>query len=109
MAGGSRLKDADEWSHSAAARLLALVGRGAIASISLGLEELRPRLGGWGDRISVSAVNGPSLVGVAGDPDALEQLLERLEADGVRARAVAATVATTLRRPRRCVRSCWRC
>ena len=74
--------------------LVGLVGRGAIASIALGPEELRPRLGSWGDRITVSAVNGPSSVGVAGDLEALGELLERLQDDGVRARAVAATVAT---------------
>ena len=42
----------------------------------------------------MSAVNGPSSVGVAGDLEVLEELLEALKSDGVRARAIAATVAT---------------
>jgi acyl transferase domain-containing protein/acyl carrier protein len=94
VAGGLSLADAARVVALRSRALVSLVGRGAIASVALGLEELRPRLARWGDRITVSAVNGPSSVGVAGDLEVLEELLEELEGDGVRARAVAATVAT---------------
>jgi acyl transferase domain-containing protein/acyl carrier protein len=94
MAGGLSLEDAARVVTLRSRALVGLVGKGAIASVALGLEELRPRLGRWDDRITVSAVNGPSSVGVAGDLEALEELLETLKADGIRARAVAATVAT---------------
>jgi acyl transferase domain-containing protein/acyl carrier protein len=94
VAGGLSLEDAARVVALRSRALVGLVGRGAIVSVALGAEELRSRLGGWGDRITVSAVNGPSSVGVAGDVEALEGLLGELEADGVRARMVPATVAT---------------
>ncbi len=71
-----------------------LVGRGAIVSVALPVEEVRSRLERWGDRVAISAVNGPSSVGVAGDSEALEQLLADLKREDVRARRVPATVAT---------------
>ena len=74
--------------------LVGLVGRGAIVSVALGVEELRSRLRRWGDRVTVSAVNGPSSAGVAGDLEVLKEVLEDLRTDGVRARMVAGTVAT---------------
>ena len=94
VAGGLSLQDAARVVALRSRLLLKLVGRGAIVSVALGLDELRPRLERWGDRITVSAVNGPSSVGVAGEPEVLAELLQSLKADGVRARAVAATVAT---------------
>ncbi len=89
VAGGLSLRDA--------ARVAALRGRAMVkyadktetmASVSLGLQALRPRLEKWGDRIDVAAVNGPSLVGLAGNRQALEELQAELEADGVRVRMV---------------------
>ena len=74
--------------------LTALVGRGAIASIALGAQEVSPRLERWGGRIVVSAVNGPASSAVAGDGEALQELLAELEGEGVRARIVPGTVAT---------------
>jgi acyl transferase domain-containing protein/NADPH:quinone reductase-like Zn-dependent oxidoreductase/acyl carrier protein len=94
VAGGLSLKDAARITALRSRALVRLVGRGAIASIALGLTELHPRLRKWDDRITISAVNGPSAVGVAGDFEALEELLADLKADGVRARMVPATVAT---------------
>jgi pimaricinolide synthase PimS1 len=94
VAGGLSLEDAARVVALRSRALVGLVGRGAIASVGLGLEELRPRLDGWGGRIVVSAVNGPASVGVAGDVEALEGLLGELEAEGVRARLVAGTVAS---------------
>ncbi len=94
IAGGLSLGDAARLVALRSRVLTGLVGRGAIMSVGLGEEELRGRLGRWGGRLSVSAVNGPSSVGVAGDVEALEELLGVLEGEGVRARIVRATVAT---------------
>ncbi len=94
VAGGLSLEDAARVVTLRSRALVDLVGKGAIVSVGLGLGELSPRLAKWGDRITISAVNGPSSVGVAGDLGALEGLLEELKADGVRARMVAGTVAT---------------
>jgi candicidin polyketide synthase FscB len=94
VAGGLSLRDAARVVALRSRALTSLVGRGAIVSVALGADELRPRLARWGDRITLSAVNGPSAVGVAGDLEALEELLDELKADAVRARMVAGTVAT---------------
>ncbi|MFE6407033.1 beta-ketoacyl synthase N-terminal-like domain-containing protein [Streptomyces sp. NPDC057837] len=71
-----------------------LVGRGAVASVALGRAETEARLAPFGERLSVAGVNGPRAVTVAGEVDALEQLVAGLEAEGVRARVVPATVAS---------------
>ncbi len=94
VAGGLSLDEAARIVALRSRLLAGMVGRGGIMSVALGVEELRGRLGRWGDRVAISAVNGPSSVGVAGDPQALEELLAELEGEGVRARMVAATVAT---------------
>jgi acyl transferase domain-containing protein/acyl carrier protein len=94
VAGGLSLEDAAQVAALRSRVLRGLVGRGGIVSVSLGMQELVARLERFGDRVSISAVNGPSSVGVAGDPRALKELLRDLEAEGVRARMVAATVAT---------------
>ena len=94
VAGGLSLEDAARVVALRSQVLMGLVGRGAIASVALGAKEIQPRLARWGDRLALAAINGPSSVGVAGDSEALEELLEELRSDDVRARVVAATVAT---------------
>ena len=56
--------------------------------------EVRERLVGWGDRLGVAAVNGPSSVVVSGDPAALEELLAALESDEIRARRIPVDYAS---------------
>ncbi|MGW6269158.1 type I polyketide synthase [Streptomyces sp. NPDC055060] len=71
-----------------------LVGRGAVASVALPRAEVEARLEPWGERLSVAGVNGPRAATVAGETEALEELVAALEKEGVRARVVAATVAS---------------
>jgi mycoketide-CoA synthase len=94
VAGGLSLAESARIVALRSRLLTQLVGRGAIASVALSAEEIAPRLEGWKGRLTVSAFNAPSSVAVAGDPDALDGLLEQLDVDGVRARRVAATVAS---------------
>ncbi len=94
VAGGLSLEDAARLSALRSRLLVDLVGNGGIVSVALGEQELGARLESWGDRIVVSAVNGPSSTAVAGDQESLQGLLAELERDGVRARLVPATVAT---------------
>nr|WP_018638376.1 type I polyketide synthase [Parafrankia elaeagni] len=77
-------------------RLLAdrLLGRGALASVALPAADVATRLARFDGRLAVGGVNGPRQVTVAGDTDALTELLAELDAAGVRARMVAASVAT---------------
>ncbi|MEV0504831.1 KR domain-containing protein, partial [Streptomyces spectabilis] len=55
------------------------------------------RLGPWSDRVEVAAVNGPSSVVVAGDAEALDEVLQVLSEDGVRVRRVAVDYASHTR------------
>ncbi|WP_246868408.1 type I polyketide synthase [Saccharopolyspora sp. ASAGF58] len=54
-----------------------LSGHGGMVSVPLPVEEVRAGLAGWNGRISVAAINGPRSTVVAGDQDALEELLVR--------------------------------
>ncbi|MDT0544767.1 type I polyketide synthase [Streptomyces sp. DSM 41529] len=71
-----------------------LSGRGGMASVALPVQQVGKHLEGWDGRLGVAAVNGPSSTVVSGDADALEELLETCEADGVRARRVPVDYAS---------------
>ncbi|MGW0595339.1 type I polyketide synthase, partial [Streptosporangium sp. NPDC002607] len=62
-----------------------LSGHGVMLSVMAPVEQVRAALVAEGllDRISIAAVNGPRVVTVAGDPDAMRVLERRLSADGV--------------------------
>ncbi|MEU9608126.1 type I polyketide synthase [Streptomyces sp. NPDC048057] len=74
-----------------------LAGRGGMASVALSEEEAATRLEPWADRVEVAAVNGPSSVVIAGDAEALDEVLERLSGEGVRVRRVAVDYASHTR------------
>ncbi|MDN0195764.1 type I polyketide synthase [Streptomyces sp. S.PNR 29] len=95
VAGGLTLQDAARV-ICLRSQLLAetLVGKGAVASVALPADEVRERLRRWDGRLSVAGVNGPRIVAVAGDDDALAEFVDECARDGVRARIVAATVPT---------------
>ena len=71
-----------------------LAGRGGMVSVALGVEEVERQIEGWGGRLSVAAVNGPSVVVVSGESGALDELLVACEGDGVWARRVAVDYAS---------------
>ncbi|MDX3110282.1 type I polyketide synthase, partial [Nonomuraea angiospora] len=71
-----------------------LWGRGAIAAVGLPAEVVRERIASLGAGLEVSADNGPASCAVAGPTQALEELVERLRGEGVRARVIATTVAS---------------
>ncbi|MEY7973926.1 SDR family NAD(P)-dependent oxidoreductase [Saccharomonospora xinjiangensis] len=65
-----------------------LSGKGGVVSVALAADELAPRLARWGEKLSIAAVNSPTAVAVAGDPEALDELMAELEADQIRARRI---------------------
>ncbi|WP_417843401.1 type I polyketide synthase, partial [Streptomyces zhihengii] len=71
-----------------------LAGRGGMASVALPADAVRERVEGYGDRLAVAAVNGPSSTVVSGEPAALDELLGVLESDGVRVRRIAVDYAS---------------
>ncbi|MEU9605866.1 type I polyketide synthase [Streptomyces sp. NPDC048057] len=74
-----------------------LAGRGGMASVALGEEEAAERLAPWAGRVEVAAVNGPTSVVIAGDAQALDEVLETLSGAGVRTRRVAVDYASHTR------------
>ncbi|QFY07528.1 SDR family NAD(P)-dependent oxidoreductase [Nonomuraea phyllanthi] len=91
VAGGLSLADAAKVVALRSRALRAIAGRGAMASVALSADQVRAR---WGERISVAVVNGPSATVVAGDVDAVEEVLLECEVDGVRARRVEVDYAS---------------
>ncbi|KAB8196068.1 SDR family NAD(P)-dependent oxidoreductase [Nonomuraea phyllanthi] len=91
VAGGLSLEDAAKVVALRSRALRAIAGRGAMASVALSADQVRAR---WGDRVSVAVVNGPSATVVAGDVDAVEEVLLECEVDGVRARRVEVDYAS---------------
>ncbi|MCM3884885.1 type I polyketide synthase, partial [Frankia sp. R82] len=69
-------------------------GRGGMVSVSLPRDALEAALRSWPGRLEVAAVNGPGSLVAAGDPQALDELLARCEADGVRARRIPVDYAS---------------
>ncbi|MFJ9842408.1 type I polyketide synthase [Kitasatospora sp. NPDC101155] len=74
-----------------------LAGRGGMASVALSEDQLAERLERWGGRVEIAAVNSPSSVVVAGDAEALDELVEAWGAEGVRVRRIAVDYASHTR------------
>uniref|UniRef100_UPI0012EAE1E8 type I polyketide synthase n=1 Tax=Actinokineospora pegani TaxID=2654637 RepID=UPI0012EAE1E8 len=74
-----------------------LSGRGGMASVALSADEATARVRPWAGRVEVAAVNGPASVVVAGDAEALDEVLEALDDQGVRVRRVPVDYASHTR------------
>ncbi|MEU6672423.1 type I polyketide synthase, partial [Streptomyces sp. NPDC046727] len=71
-----------------------LAGLGGMASVALAEEDVTARLERWAGRVEVAAVNGPASVVIAGDAEALDEVLDTLEDQGVRVRRIAVDYAS---------------
>ncbi|MFH8349551.1 SDR family NAD(P)-dependent oxidoreductase [Streptomyces sp. NPDC018045] len=71
-----------------------LAGLGGMVSLALPPAQVRSRIEPWADRLEIAALNGPSATVVAGDPQALDELLAACEAEGGRARKVPVDYAS---------------
>ncbi|WP_406281201.1 SDR family NAD(P)-dependent oxidoreductase [Nocardia sp. NBC_00881] len=79
------------WSLADACALVAARGRlmgalpagGAMLAVAIGAERAAAVVAGFGDRVSVAAVNGPLSTVLSGDADALEEIERQLSATGV--------------------------
>ncbi|MEV0263452.1 SDR family NAD(P)-dependent oxidoreductase [Streptomyces sp. NPDC050617] len=94
VAGALSLDDAARVVALRSKALRALSGRGGMVSVALPAGEVGEWLADWDGRLSVAAVNGPGSTVVSGDAGALDELLERAEARGVRARRVPVDYAS---------------
>jgi acyl transferase domain-containing protein/acyl carrier protein len=71
-----------------------LAGLGGMASVALTAEQVRERIAPWGDGLQIAAVNAPSSVVVSGEAAPLEELLETLAGQDVRARRIPVDYAS---------------
>ncbi|MGW7008181.1 SDR family NAD(P)-dependent oxidoreductase, partial [Streptomyces sp. NPDC054933] len=94
VAGALSLADAAKVVALRSKVLRRLSGRGAMMSVALPLDEARPRLEKWGERLSVAAINGPGSLVVSGDPQAVDELFAELSAEDVRVRKIPVDYAS---------------
>ena len=66
-----------------AATMQELPAGGKMSAIACGEEQARKALAGYEDRVSIAAVNGPKEVVISGEGAAVEEMLARLEREGV--------------------------
>jgi acyl transferase domain-containing protein/NADPH:quinone reductase-like Zn-dependent oxidoreductase/acyl carrier protein len=88
VAGALTLEEAARAVVLRSKAMLALDGRGMMASVSLSAEEVEARAEQWGGRVEIASLNGPSSTIVCGDREPLEQFLAQCEAEGTQARKV---------------------
>ncbi|GHJ16554.1 hypothetical protein TPA0908_45490 [Micromonospora sp. AKA38] len=93
VAGILSLDDAAKTVALRSRALSALRGTGTMASVDLSADEVTARLGGFAG-VGVAAVNGPATVVVSGPPQAVADLVESCQADGVRARLIPVDYAS---------------
>ncbi|MFD4683504.1 type I polyketide synthase, partial [Streptomyces sp. NPDC058461] len=94
VAGGLSLEDGARVVALRSKAIRAIAGRGGMVSLPLSLAAVEELLTGWAGRIDVAAVNGPGSVVVAGDADALDELVAHCEAEEIRARRVPVDYAS---------------
>jgi acyl transferase domain-containing protein/acyl carrier protein len=88
VAGGLSLEDAARLIAVRSKIIAKLTGQGALLSVALPQDEVESRLGPWQGRVELAAINGPSSAVLAGRTEAVEELLEQWQGEGVRVRRI---------------------
>ncbi|GFG64843.1 polyketide synthase [Mycobacterium kubicae] len=86
VAGALSLEDAARVVALRSRLLVRLSGAGGMVSLACPERQALQLITQWGDRVNIAAINGVSAVAVAGDVTALAELVQRCEADNIRAR-----------------------
>jgi acyl transferase domain-containing protein/NADP-dependent 3-hydroxy acid dehydrogenase YdfG/acyl carrier protein len=94
VAGILSLEDAAQVVALRSRALAALAGQGGMLSVAEPATAVRERIAGFGDRLSVAAVNGPAATVVCGEPGALEELAAACAPAGVRTRILPVNYAS---------------
>ncbi|OSC41325.1 type I polyketide synthase [Mycobacterium decipiens] len=88
VAGALSLEDAARVVALRSRLLVRLAGAGGMVSLACRRSRAEKLMSQCGDRLNVAAVNGVSSVVLAGEADALEELIGRCEAEDIRARRI---------------------
>ncbi|MFF1699332.1 type I polyketide synthase [Streptomyces sp. NPDC058257] len=94
VCGALSLRDATRVVALRSKALVDVIGHGGMASVAESADVVAQRLAPWGDQVSVAVVNGPRSVVVSGEPDALDEFVEKMKADGVQARRISVDYAS---------------
>ncbi|MCH0564632.1 type I polyketide synthase [Streptomyces sp. MUM 2J] len=94
VCGALSLRDAARIVALRSKALIDLVGHGGMASVAESVDLVEARLAPWGDRLSVAVVNGPRAVVVSGAADALDEFVEKTNAEGGQARRIPVDYAS---------------
>ncbi|MFH7596838.1 type I polyketide synthase [Streptomyces racemochromogenes] len=94
VAGALSLRDAARIVALRSKALVDLIGHGGMASVAESADVVAARLAPWSGRLDVAVVNGPGAVVVSGEPDALDEFVEKMRADGVQARRISVDYAS---------------
>ncbi|GAB3740999.1 hypothetical protein GCM10027598_71300 [Amycolatopsis oliviviridis] len=94
VSGALSLRDATKVVALRSKALVALTGRGGMASVALAEDLVAARLTPWQDRVGIAVVNGPGSVVVSGEPGAIDEFVEKMKAEGVQARRIAVDYAS---------------
>jgi acyl transferase domain-containing protein/acyl-coenzyme A synthetase/AMP-(fatty) acid ligase/acyl carrier protein len=94
VAGALSLEDAARVVALRSQALAELTGTGSMASLRLSPQRAEQLLERWGERLGLAALNSPASCVVAGDREALAELLAACEQEGIRARSLEFTAAS---------------
>jgi acyl transferase domain-containing protein/short-subunit dehydrogenase/acyl carrier protein len=94
VSGGLTLEDGARVVALRSRALATLKGRGGMATVEQGADELGERLERWRGRVVVAAVNSRRWTVVSGASDAIDELVEELSGEGVFARRVRVDYAS---------------
>ncbi|MFI8093910.1 SDR family NAD(P)-dependent oxidoreductase [Streptomyces sp. NPDC086080] len=94
VAGALSLRDAARVVALRSRALLALSGRGTMASLFQGLDRVTELVERFDGRVSVAATNGPRSVVVSGDTEAIGELLAECGRQDIHARAIPVDYAS---------------
>ncbi|MFF3446868.1 type I polyketide synthase [Streptomyces sp. NPDC002667] len=94
VCGALSLRDATKIVALRSKALVELIGHGGMAFVAESEDVVQRHLEPWSERISVAVVNGPRSVVVSGEPDALDEFIEKMKADGAQAQRIKVDYAS---------------
>ncbi len=94
VAGALSLEDAAKVICQRSRLMKRVAGKGAMGVVGLSVEQAEAALRGYEGRLSVAVSNSPRSTVISGEPAALDEVLNRLRAENIFARAVKVDVAS---------------